>query len=653
MSFGSFLEPIERKEFRELPKFAVSDIEARDWINFLIIGYATKNILEDGTVEKVYERFLDIHEYCDWIFSKEQKRKVIIFHFGGKYDFLFLMAEFSEKWADGVYETYDYIPRGSGFLSFKVSKVKRVKNPGKKKVIRKDGDDFIIYERTIVFKDSSAILPFSLEYLTKNFGVEHKKKKIDFKTLTKVTPEVEEYLSYDNFGLYEVIEKFYDFKPIREAGFSSTIASQAVKVFQTYLKKPLPRIPMAIDSFVRESYFGGRTEIFKPMFNQLEDNHVLKTYDVNSLYPYVMQSNEFPVRWIRETNKFEPKCLGFYDVMVKVPKMYIPPLGLTFGEKEFKKYIFPTGIFRGKWSSVELLYAMSLGAEILEVYEGHIFENYGFIFKDFINDLYQIRMNNPKDSAWNIIAKLMMNCTYGRFGLNPFRQNLTTAYEFGLEEYAQVKRKGSDPLIIYKKEVCLDKSFTNPAIAAWVTSLARIHIHKQYMLAPEHMYMTDTDSLFTTADYECDNNVLGKLKFEYSSSLAYFLLPKTYYTRMTKPMKKVWGIDGEIELDEYGMPVLSVRNIVAKGFSVRKTGAFTEQDFYLYLQGEISSLKAKSPRKIGTFATSIRHGEYLRIIEEADREIKAKYNKRRIVSRSWCQGFDSEPLHIMNNKIVN
>lgn len=37
------------------------------------------------------------------------------------------------------------------------------------------------------------------------------------------------------------------------------------------------------------SYYGGRTEVFKPL---LKNGY---HYDVNSLYPYVMLENKFPV----------------------------------------------------------------------------------------------------------------------------------------------------------------------------------------------------------------------------------------------------------------------------------------------------------------------------------------------------------------------
>ena len=132
-----------------------------------------------------------------------------------------------------------------------------------------------------------------------------------------------------------------------------------------------------IDEFVRKSYFGGRTEIFKPCFLQTKDNEILRTFDVNSLYPAVMRMCEFPGSVKTRTKTLNLDAIAFYDVDVEVPDMYVPPLGMVHGE--FQRLIFPTGQFRGTFSTAELKYAVSLGVKILKVHEGIVFRSQGFI----------------------------------------------------------------------------------------------------------------------------------------------------------------------------------------------------------------------------------------------------------------------------------
>ena len=225
------LIPIVKDDTRVVPGFGVIDIEASNWVNFLIIGYYTK---DSGDLCHLFE---DMNECVSWLFEDMQPHDTIFAHFGGKYDFQFLLKEFFAQrdrfYIDGM------IPRGSGLLCMTVSTMETVRAKPKEKFLIRQLDNglWLKKKRSITFKDSSAMLPFSLAMLTKNFGVEHKKKDFDFATMTKVTDELKEYLVYDLKGLYEVIEKYYDWPMIREAGYASTIASQSVKVFQTYLTK--------------------------------------------------------------------------------------------------------------------------------------------------------------------------------------------------------------------------------------------------------------------------------------------------------------------------------------------------------------------------------------------------------------------------------
>ena len=299
------------------------------------------------------------------------------------------------------------------------------------------------------------------------------------------------YLHHDCKSLYQCIDKFFNSPLIRFSKRKWTTASQSVEVFRMFLKKPLHSIPDDhwayiegdVDHFVRLAYFGGRTEIFKPVFDhEVLGKDFLSCYDVNSLYPFSMSKNPFPDRflgWYSGKEAYDQFEMGVWRCKVRVPKnLYIPPLPIKFNER----LIFPVGEFEGYWTKFELEYAKSLGCEILEYHTGAIFENAGYIFKEFIDTLYNMRLEakEKKDNVTQMTMKLLMNSCYGRMGINKNRSKIiideglfsNVRYvadidtKFGTIRLSELEQKSSD-------------LFSNPVIACYVTSYARVHLHKQ------------------------------------------------------------------------------------------------------------------------------------------------------------------------------
>ena len=76
-----------------------------------------------------------------------------------------------------------------------------------------------------------------------------------------------------------------------------TISSLAFKIFRSnYLKdnKLIPQISGDIFNFIKAGYLGGAVETFKPFYYQEESGRTLHCYDVNSLYPSIMQQIPLP-----------------------------------------------------------------------------------------------------------------------------------------------------------------------------------------------------------------------------------------------------------------------------------------------------------------------------------------------------------------------
>jgi len=579
------LKPLVNIREKKPKKFSVCDIEsAAGWVNFLLIG------LYDG---KTHKDFKSIAKFFDHLISQGENRTIYA-HFGGKYDFMFLLEYL---FSHNKYLVTSMVPRGSGILCFDV-----------------------VCPRTnvkITFRDSSAMLPHSLRSLCENFNVIHQKLDVDYDSIKEVTPELREYLAHDCKGLYECIERYFEWELIKDAGPAFTIAGQALKVLRLFLPCEIPSLGGPVDAFVRASYFGGRTEIFKPLFVPSKAYKKLYCFDVNSLYPTVMRENDYPGRFIGFTKIYDPNCMGFYDATVEVPKnMYIPPLGIVHAVNGNKKFIFPTGTFSGRWSTVELEYARSLGVKILKTGMGAVFENAGPIFRDYVDHLYEIRQKAPRNSVANILAKLLLNSCYGRFGIH--RQREIIEVDCGQLGAIPICELGPPERRMRLVKVPKDlKSFSNVAVAAWVTSLSRIHMHKIYLQCQDELYYTDTDSLFTTKYFE-DKTGLGALKMEYAeTSGACFLLPKTY--RVGK-------------------------KVVMKGFDRKKIQAFTHDDFLTALEGDLRLLNIVQAPKFATFRTALRKKKLVCMIEASTRQIRSKYDKRSVFKVG--KRFDTLPLHL-------
>ncbi len=648
------LVPTKRKLDSKIPKFAVCDIESLRWIEMLVIGFYGKLQTDDGKIVFEDEQYFEnMFEFCDYCFESRQPFDQIFAHFGGKFDFQFIMKDFYSM--RDKYHMDGMIPRGSGLLCFTVSTFD-VHDKMPEEIKEKDflgktaSGKFKIRKRSIKFKDSSAILPFGLGTLTKNFGVEHTKGHIDFdalnakykgfninqaRTMMKGCEDwnvMMKYLSHDLKGLFEVLHQYFNQPMIAQAGPAYTTASQAMKVYQNFLEQKISSLSSDDDEFCRDGYFGGRTEIFKPFFQASEKHKTLITYDVNSLYPYIMKTLEFPVRVDqREVTKINFSRMGIYDVTVGVPACYIPPLGVFYRNGNYNRYIFPVGEFRGKWTSLELEHAVSVGCKIMKVHNGTTFKSGGKIFEHYIETLYNLRKKAAKGSVDDITYKLLMNSLYGRFGLNINREQLIfdDGVSPGIPHMSLSDPSGEELVRILKLPKTLENSFVNVAIAAWVTSGARVHMHKQYMQAEHQIYYTDTDSLMTTHKFSSNEKELGALKKEMESTRACFLLPKTYM------METVEGIS----------------KTVMKGFDRKKIAHFKLEDFEASLEGETRRLRTTNPEKFATFKTALNKGQFLAMIKESNREIRSKYDKRRLfkVAGEW----DSEPLNIRHDIIYN
>ena len=174
-----------------------------------------------------------------------------------------------------------------------------------------------------------------------------------------------------------------------------------------YLNQSIPTLNKYIDKFIRESYFGGITDVYK-----LYGENIYY-YDVNSLYPEAM-INPMPSKLITHHRNMESilfsEFFGFCTAKIITPdnlEMPLLPLRLKNGT-----VIYPKGQWIGTYFSEELKTVMTYGYKVKPLY-GYSFEK-EYYFNDYVNYFYNLKKDAK--GPLRFIIKNLLNNLYGYFG---------------------------------------------------------------------------------------------------------------------------------------------------------------------------------------------------------------------------------------------
>ncbi|GAJ13197.1 unnamed protein product, partial [marine sediment metagenome] len=164
----------------------------------------------------------------------------------------------------------------------------------------------------------------------------------------------------------------------------------------------------------RSAYRGGRNECFQIGELPEQQYHLL---DINSQYPYVMKSFEYPTNLKSTGKELSLEQLRAYlktysviaEVLVDTPEP-------CFAIKHSGKLLFPIGEFRATLTSAELRYGLFYGY-IKQVGNYALYEK-GCIFEDYVKFFYGKRQEFSKNGnkVYGYLCKLMLNSLYGKFG---------------------------------------------------------------------------------------------------------------------------------------------------------------------------------------------------------------------------------------------
>lgn len=246
--------------------------------------------------------------------------------------------------------------------------------------------------------------------------------------------------------------------------------------------------------------------------------------------------------------KLDPQAFGFFEVEVTAPKNLDRPLLQTKVETNGgMRTVCPLGNWTDMIFSEEMKEYVKYGYEF-KVLRGYLFEK-GYIFKDYVEELYSIKQSVSKDDPMYAISKLLLNSLYGRFGMDYstlLSKHVVTHHVLSyqlLDKHIinDIIDLENDQILISYIPKDIDDQLSSEyfdttkfnisiGIAAAVTAYARVHMSQFLGDKNLNVLYTDTDSI----DIDKPLNPkfigpeLGLMKLEYIFDEAVFLAPKVY-----------------------------------------------------------------------------------------------------------------------------
>lgn len=401
-----------------------------------------------------------------------------------------------------------------------------------------------------------------------------------------------------------------------------TVASSAMHYFRSsFLKRPIFYDRELCNNFF-ESYYGGRTEVFK-----LGECN-LKVYDMNSMYPFRMIQTKFPhpsylkVLKRPDLDYFKNFILKHYggcaDVTVIHKDHYFGHLPVKYNTGTNVKLLFPVGEFRTTVNFNELQYAIVSG--VVEVKKVHkVTYSTKWMespFIDYILTNYKERITTDFEYLIYLL-KILMNSLYGKFAerireKQTYFESIQKALYFISKQPDRSKfdvklfsKKRKDCILVENLDEALQPEHSIPLFASYITSTARVDMLKALKENGRPAYC-DTDSIFKGGEFIGElGNELGQWKEE------------------KKTITEIRGLKNYTYEDENGNIIDSIKGVGKRAEKLGK-GHFVEEKFY----------KSKAALRSGRES-----GEKF-ILEK---KLSGIYDKRKILENG-----ETEPIKFVN-----
>lgn len=439
----------------------------------------------------------------------------------------------------------------------------------------------------VTIQDSLKILNFSVDAIAKGFNLPLSKLTLDYKAFREkgheLTPDEIKYITHD----VEIIARALDIM-FKQGLNKMTIASDALDSFKKMtpkFRKIFPKLAPEVDADIRQSYKGGFTYVSDKYAGQEVGEGVV--FDVNSLYPSRMVQENLP---FGEPLEFEGKYVPdiHYDLYVqklscifkvkpdKIPSIQIKH-SLSFMQNEYLKSSNGRIVTLCLTNPDLELFFKQYDVDVIAWQGGYKFKSINGIFNNYVNYWTEQKIQAKKDgnAPQYLIAKLMLNSLYGKFGTGiTGRQKIPIFYN-GELHYIMGEEK--------------EKSGVYLPVASFITAYARKYtIETSQMIrdwsikrhGKDAYLYSDTDSIHAMLSkddvnalcdiIDIDDFRLGAWKHESSFVRAKFIRQKCYIEQ---------DYDGKINVTIAGFPKKLAHLVNFDNFNIGfTTETFSDQE---------------------------------------------------------------------------
>lgn len=414
---------------------------------------------------------------------------------------------------------------------------------------------------TIEIRDSAKLMPMTLEQIGEAFATQHRKLSMEYEGYRyagcKITKEEMEYIINDVLVLKEALEFM-----LNEGHVNLTIGSCALNEYKYSVKDFNTLFPaleeVDIDSdygsanaylYCRKAYKGAFCYVRKDRAGRVGKG---RTFDVNSLYPFVMHSksgNRYPIGkphfWKGKLPLAATKEGRLFFIRFKcnfnLKERHLPTVQIK-GSKFYKsnEWLESSTIYRrgkaieevidGQGQIVDIrpeltmtstdyyLFLKHYNTTDLEVLDGCWYYSAAGLFDDYI-DKWTEKKVNAKTKGERTESKLFQNNLYGKFATSN-----DSSYQ---EPYID-----ADGSVQFKLHEEFNKKPGYIAVGAFITANARYYTITHGQENYDLFVYSDTDSLHLldgeVVNIEIHPRNLGCWKEETNWSSGIFIRQKTY-----------------------------------------------------------------------------------------------------------------------------
>lgn len=260
--------------------------------------------------------------------------------------------------------------------------------------------------------------------------------------------------------------------------------------------------------------------------------------------------------------KQNPDAFGYFYCKIVTPVEINQPLIQTKVDSgEGLRTMAPLGTWYAWMFSQEILESSKFGYQY-EIIKGYTFGK-EIIFKDYVNELYEIKENSVSGSPMHKISKLLLNSLFGKMGMRSEFNKVKVINSNSLHDcftdsnvWDVIDLNNGKTIVFYSPnsiDYNTDDKYsgpdTNVAIASSITAYGRIHMY-EYLVDPSYkiIYM-DTDGVITVKVVRT-SGALGAVKKENTFEEVWSLGPKFYggITTSGKAIIKAKGYNGSIDI---------------------------------------------------------------------------------------------------------